>query len=173
MVPHVAIIGGGFGGLYAARELSPRPLRVTLVDRRNHHLFQPLLYQVATAALSPADIATPLRHILSARRNVTVFLAEVERVDLDARKVVLTDGELRYDAVIVAAGVSHSYFGHDEWELAAPGLKSLEDALEIRRRVLLAYEAAALRRRDGAAGPAQIRGDRRGADGRRAGGSAR
>src|SRR5437899_2062168 len=142
MAAHVVIIGGGFGGLYAARELSRRPLRVTLVDRRNHHLFQPLLYQVATAALSPADIATPLRHILSARRNVTVFLAEVERVDLDARKVVLTDGELRYDAVIVAAGVSHSYFGHDEWELAAPGLKSLEDALEIRRRVLLAYEAA-------------------------------
>jgi NADH:ubiquinone reductase (H+-translocating) len=142
MAPHVVIIGGGFGGLYAARELSRRPLRVTLVDRRNHHLFQPLLYQVATAALSPADIATPLRHILSARRNVTVFLAEVERVDLAARTVILSDGELAYDAVIVAAGASHSYFGHDEWELAAPGLKSLEDALEIRRRVLLAYEAA-------------------------------
>jgi len=142
MAPHVVIIGGGFGGLNAARELSRRPLRVTLVDRRNHHLFQPLLYQVATAALSPADIATPLRHILSARRNVTVFLAEVERVDLAAHKVILTDGELAYDAVIVAAGASHSYFGHDEWEFAAPGLKSLEDALEIRRRVLLAYEAA-------------------------------
>jgi NADH:ubiquinone reductase (H+-translocating) len=138
----VVIVGGGFGGLYAARELSRRPLRVTLVDRRNHHLFQPLLYQVATAALSPADIATPLRHILSPRRNVTVFLAEVERVDLGARTVILTDGELAYDALIVAAGASHSYFGHDEWELAAPGLKSLEDALEIRRRVLLAYEAA-------------------------------
>ena len=142
MASHVVIIGGGFGGLNAARELSRRPLRVTLVDRRNHHLFQPLLYQVATAALSPADIATPLRHILSARRNVTVFLAEVERVDLAAHKVILTDGELAYDAVIVAAGASHSYFGHDEWEFAAPGLKSLEDALEIRRRVLLAYEAA-------------------------------
>jgi len=142
MAPHVVIVGGGFGGLNAARELSRRPLRVTLVDRRNHHLFQPLLYQVATAALSPADIATPLRHILSARRNVTVFLAEVERVDLAAHKVILTDGELAYDAVIVAAGASHSYFGHDEWEFAAPGLKSLEDALEIRRRVLLAYEAA-------------------------------
>ena len=142
MASHVVIIGGGFGGLNAARELSRRPLRVTLVDRRNHHLFQPLLYQVATAALSPADIATPLRHILSARRNVTVFLAEVERVDLAAHKVILTDGELPYDAVIVAAGASHSYFGHDEWEYAAPGLKSLEDALEIRRRVLLAYEAA-------------------------------
>ncbi len=142
MASHVVIIGGGFGGLNAARELSRRPLRVTLVDRRNHHLFQPLLYQVATAALSPADIATPLRHILSARRNVTVFLAEVERVDLAAHKVILTDGELPYDAVIVAAGASHSYFGHDEWEFAAPGLKSLEDALEIRRRVLLAYEAA-------------------------------
>jgi NADH dehydrogenase len=142
MAPHVVIIGGGFGGLNAARELSRRPLRVTLVDRRNHHLFQPLLYQVATAALSPADIATPLRHILSARRNVTVFLAEVERVDLAAHRVILTDGELAYDAVIVAAGASHSYFGHEEWEFAAPGLKSLEDALEIRRRVLLAYEAA-------------------------------
>jgi len=142
MDPHVVIVGGGFGGLYAARELSRHPVRITLVDRRNHHLFQPLLYQVATAALSPADIATPLRHILSRRRNVTVFLAEAERLDLHARRVILTDGELGYDAVILAAGASHSYFGHDEWELAAPGLKSLEDALEIRRRVLLAYEAA-------------------------------
>jgi NADH:quinone reductase (non-electrogenic) len=142
MDPHVVIVGGGFGGLYAARRLSRRPVRITLVDRRNHHLFQPLLYQVATAALSPADIATPLRHVLSRRRRVTVFLAEVERIDLGERTVVLVDGELRYDVVIVAAGASHSYFGHDEWELAAPGLKSLEDALEIRRRVLLAYEAA-------------------------------
>src|SRR2546426_10970251 len=149
MAPQGVIIGGGFGGLNAARELSRRPLRVTLVDRRNHHLFQPLLYQVATAALSPADIATPLRQILSARRNVTVFLAEVERVDRAARKAILTDGQLAYDAVIVAAGASHSYFGHDEWEVAAPGLKSLEDALEIRRRVLLAFEAAE-REQDGA-----------------------
>src|SRR2546428_293308 len=142
MDPQVVIVGGGFGGLSAAGELPGHPVRITLVDRRNHPLFQPLLYQVATAALSPADVATPLRHVLSRDRRVTVFLAEVERVNLDARKVILTDGELGYDAVIVAAGASHSYFGHDEWELAAPGLKSLEDALEIRRRVLLAYEAA-------------------------------
>lgn len=140
--PHVVIIGGGFGGLYAARTLARYPVRVTLVDRRNHHLFQPLLYQVATAALSPADIASPLRHVLAKHANVTVFMAEVERVDLASRMVILTDGELAYDAVIIAAGASHSYFGHDEWETAAPGLKTLEDALEIRRRVLLAYEAA-------------------------------
>jgi NADH dehydrogenase len=142
MDPHVVIVGGGFGGLYAARTLARYPVRVTLVDRRNHHLFQPLLYQVATAALSPADIATPLRHVLSERRNVTVFLAEAERIDLDTRRVILTDGVLDYDALILAAGATHSYFGHDEWESAAPGLKTLEDALEIRRRVLLAYEAA-------------------------------
>lgn len=138
----MVIVGGGFGGLYAARVLSRHPVRVTLVDRRNHHLFQPLLYQVAAAALSPADIATPLRHVLRRRRNVTVLLAEAERVDLARRRVILTDGELEYDAVIVAAGAANSYFGHDEWEPVAPSLKSLEDALEIRRRVLLAYEAA-------------------------------
>ncbi|PYM07447.1 MAG: FAD-dependent oxidoreductase, partial [Candidatus Rokuibacteriota bacterium] len=142
MEPHVAIVGGGFGGLYAARTLAHYPVRVTLVDRRNHHLFQPLLYQVATAALSPADIATPLRHVLSKHRNITVFMAEVDRVDLESRKVILTDGALDYDALILAAGASHSYFGHDDWELAAPGLKTLEDALEMRRRVLMAYEAA-------------------------------
>ncbi len=139
---HVVIIGGGFGGLYATKTLARRPVPVTLIDRRNHHLFQPLLYQVATAALSPADIATPLRHVLSKRENVTVFLAEADRIDLPSRTVILTDGRLEYDALIVAAGASHSYFGHDEWETAAPGLKTLEDALEIRRRVLLAYEAA-------------------------------
>jgi NADH dehydrogenase len=142
MPPQVVIVGGGFGGLYAARTLARRPVTVTLVDRRNHHLFQPLLYQVATAGLSPADIATPLRHVLSKARNVTVFMAEVERVDLGGQAVLLDEGELRYDALILAAGASHSYFGHDDWEAAAPGLKTLEDALEIRRRVLLAYEAA-------------------------------
>jgi NADH dehydrogenase len=140
--PHVVIVGGGFGGLYAARALAPRPVRITLVDRRNHHLFQPLLYQVATAALSPADIASPLRHVLASHRNVTVFMAEVRRIELGSRTVVLADGRLEYDGLILAAGAGHSYFGHDEWAAAAPGLKSLEDALEIRRRVLLAYEAA-------------------------------
>ena len=147
--PHVVIVGGGFGGLYAARALAGRPLRVTLLDRRNHHLFQPLLYQVANAALNPSDIAVPLRSILRRATNVTVFLASVESVDLAGRRVVLDRGELGYDALILAAGASHSYFGHDDWELLAPGLKTLEDALEIRRRVLLAYEAAE-REHDGA-----------------------
>jgi NADH dehydrogenase len=143
------IVGGGFGGLYAARALAGRPVRVTLFDRRNHHLFQPLLYQVATAALNPSDIAVPLRSILRRSTNVTVLLANVERVDLTSRRVALDRGEIGYDALVLAAGASHSYFGHDEWEVLAPGLKTLEDALEIRRRVLLAYEAAE-RESDGA-----------------------
>ncbi len=147
--PHVVIVGGGFGGLYAALQLANEPVRVTLLDRRNHHLFQPLLYQVAAAALNPSDIATPLRSILRAAANITVLLAEVEAVDLANRRLVLDRGEMGYDALILAAGASHSYFGHDEWELFAPGLKTLEDALEIRRRVLLAYEAAE-REHDGA-----------------------
>ena len=141
-IPHVVIVGGGFAGLEAARRLGRRPARVTLLDRRNHHLFQPLLYQVATASLSPADIATPLRSILRRHRNVSVILAEAGAVDLAGQRVVLDRGEIAYDALVVAAGVSHSYFGHDDWELLAPGLKTLEDALEIRRRVLLAFEAA-------------------------------
>jgi NADH:ubiquinone reductase (H+-translocating) len=148
-LPHVAIVGGGFGGLYAARALAGRPARVTLLDRRNHHLFQPLLYQVATAALNAADIAAPLRSVLRRAENITVFLAEVERVDLAARRLVLEREEVGYDALILATGAGHSYFGHEEWEVFAPGLKTLEDALEIRRRVLLAYEAAE-RERDGA-----------------------
>ena len=147
--PHVVIVGGGFGGLYAALQLADKPVRVTLLDRRNHHLFQPLLYQVAAAALNPSDIATPLRSILRAAANITVLLAEVEAVDLANSRLVLDRGEMGYDALILAAGASHSYFGHDEWELFAPGLKTLEDALEIRRRVLLAYEAAE-REHDGA-----------------------
>ena len=147
--PHVVIVGGGFGGLYAARALASRPVRVTLLDRRNHHLFQPLLYQVATAALNPSDIATPLRSILRRAPNVTVFLAEVVAVDLAGRRLVLDEGAMTYDALVLAAGAGHSYFGHDDWEPLAPSLKTLEDALEIRRRVLLAYEEAE-REQDGA-----------------------
>jgi len=147
--PHVVIVGGGFGGLYAARALANRPVRVTLLDRRNHHLFQPLLYQVATAALNPSDTATPLRSILRRAPNVTVFLAEVVSVDLAGRRLVLDEGAMPYDALVLAAGAGHSYFGHDDWEPLAPSLKTLEDALEIRRRVLLAYEEAE-REQDGA-----------------------
>ena len=141
-VPHVVIVGGGFGGLNAARALAGRAVRVTLLDRRNHHLFQPLLYQVASAVLNPSDIAVPLRSVLRKAANVTVLLAEVEKVDLARRRLELDGGEIGYDALILAAGASHTYFGHDDWEALAPGLKSLEDAVEIRRRVLLAYEAA-------------------------------
>ena len=140
--PHVVIVGGGFAGLYAARGLARRAGPVTLVDRRNHHLFQPLLYQVATAALNPADIAAPIRRILRRQSNVTVLLAEARAVDPDVRRVHLDDGELAYDYLVVATGATHSYFGHPEWEAHAPGLKSIEDALEIRRRVFSAYEAA-------------------------------
>jgi NADH:ubiquinone reductase (H+-translocating) len=141
-LPRVIIIGGGFGGLEAAKALRKVDVRVTLLDRNNHHLFQPLLYQVATAALSPADIAEPLRHILRNQENAEVILGEAERIDVHRKKVVLTDGELDYDFLIVAAGARHSYFGHEKWEKFAPGLKSLDDALEIRRRMLLAFEIA-------------------------------
>ena len=142
-LPRVAIVGGGFAGLHAARGLAHAPCFVTLVDRRNHHLFQPLLYQVATAVLNPADIARPIRSILRAQTNATVLLAEVKAIDRAARRLELEDGStLGYDYLIVAAGASHSYFGKDEWARFAPGLKSIEDALEIRRRVLLAYERA-------------------------------
>ncbi|CAA9552386.1 MAG: NADH dehydrogenase [uncultured Thermomicrobiales bacterium] len=141
-VPHVVIVGAGFGGLYAAKALADAPVRVTVVDRRNHHLFQPLLYQVATAVLSPSDIAQPIRSILSGQKNVSVLLGEAREIDLDARAVVLDGERLGYDALVLAAGTSHAYFGHDEWEPFAPGLKSLEDAIEIRRRVLLAFEEA-------------------------------
>jgi NADH dehydrogenase len=139
---HVVIIGGGFGGLYAARALRGEPVRVTLIDRRNHHLFQPLLYQVAMAALSPGDIASPIRWILRKQRNVEVLLAEATAIDTASRRVILTDGEVAYDYLIVATGATHAYFGHDEWRETAPGLKTLEDALDIRRRVLLAFERA-------------------------------
>jgi NADH dehydrogenase len=139
---HVVIVGGGFGGLYAARALRNVPVQVTLLDRRNHHLFQPLLYQVATAALSPGDIASPIRWILRHQKNVEVLLADVRRIDSGRRTIVLADGEMSYDFLILATGATHAYFGHDEWRQTAPGLKTLEDALEIRRRVLLAYERA-------------------------------
>ena len=138
----VVILGGGFGGLYAARALGSAPVRVTVVDRRNHHLFQPLLYQVATAALNPADIAAPIRSVLRGWKNVSVVLAEAVAVDVGAKKLILTDGEVPFDYLVVATGATHSYFGHDDWAAFAPGLKSIEDALEIRRRVLLAYEMA-------------------------------
>lgn len=142
MTPHVVIVGGGFAGLYAARRLARGAARVTLVDRQNYHLFQPLLYQVATAGLSPGDIATPIRALLARQSNVTVCLGDVQRIDLARRTVVLADGELSYDFLILAAGVRHAYFGRDDWEAFAPGLKTLDDALEIRRRVLTAFENA-------------------------------
>jgi NADH dehydrogenase len=140
--PHIVIIGGGFGGIAAARALKRAPVRLTMVDRRNHHLFQPLLYQVATAALNPADIASPIRRILRRQRNASVILGEASSIDTRDKIVQLLDGEVAYDFLIVASGATHSYFGHDEWLEPAPGLKTLEDAVEIRRRVLVAYEAA-------------------------------
>jgi NADH dehydrogenase len=138
----VVIVGGGFGGLYAAQALRSPAVAVTLVDRRNFHLFQPLLYQVATGGLSPADIAHPLRSILKRRRNVSVLLAEVVDFDLAEKRLQLADGELAYDSLIVAAGAVNHYFGHDDWEKRAPGLKSIEEATEIRSRILVAFEAA-------------------------------
>ena len=143
MRPHVVIIGGGFGGLAAARELAHVDVDVTLLDRRNHHLFQPLLYQVATAALTPSDIAYPIRGALAKQKNARVLLADVKKIDVADKRVILDDGEVTYDYLVIATGATHSYFGKDaQWEHLAPGLKSVEDATEIRRRVFLAYEAA-------------------------------
>ena len=140
---HVVIVGGGFAGLYLAKGLKGVPVAVTLIDRRNHHLFQPMLYQVATAGLNPANIASPIRSILRKQSNVEVILGDVDRIDVPARQVHLTDGtSMSYDYCAVATGARHSYFGHDEWEALAPGLKSIEDALEVRRRVFLAFEHA-------------------------------
>jgi NADH dehydrogenase len=152
-MPQVVIVGAGFAGLNAALKLAHAPVQITLIDRRNHHTFQPLLYQVATAGLSPGEIAAPIRWILSGRRNIEVLLEEVHEFDLDRRVVKLVDHELPYDYLIVAAGASHAYFGHDEWEPMAPGLKTIEDALEIRRRVLLAFELA---ERHAASGMGQV-----------------
>ena len=153
--PHIVILGGGFGGLDAARALAGAPVRVTLIDRHNYHLFQPLLYQVATASLSPADVASPIRWILRRQANVQVLLADARQIEPDQRRVRYFDGSqhadedpagagpyLGYDFLIVATGAAHAYFGHPEWAARAPGLKTLDDALEIRRRVLLAFEAA-------------------------------
>ncbi len=141
-IPHVVIIGAGFGGLTTAQSLKRAPVRITLIDRTNHHLFQPLLYQVAMAGLSPAEIAAPIRSILRKQKNVTVLLDEAVDVNFSERIVCLRDSTLNYDYLVLATGGRTSYFGHDEWEIFAPGLKDLDDAVEIRRRVLMAFEAA-------------------------------
>ncbi len=141
-ISRVVIIGAGFGGLQAARKLAHAPVQITLIDRRNHHTFQPLLYQVATAGLSPGEIAAPIRWIVRNQTNIEVLQAEVQDFDLENRQVRLAEVDVPYDYLIVAAGASHGYFGHEQWEVYAPGLKTIEDALEIRRRVLLAFEVA-------------------------------
>ena len=141
-IPRVVIVGGGFGGMNAARALAHAPVRITLIDRTNHHTFQPLLYQVATAGLSPGEIAAPIRSILRSYNNVEVLMAEVTGFDVGRRVIQTPEEEIPYDYLIVASGASHAYFGHDEWEQFAPGLKTIDDALEIRRRVLLAFELA-------------------------------
>jgi NADH dehydrogenase len=141
--PHVVIVGAGFAGLAAAEELGSTEIRVTIIDRRNYHLFVPLLYQVATAALSPADIAAPIRRVVSRHANIDVMLNEVTGIDTADRRIMLADGAVvSYDALVIATGSAHSYFGHDEWERFAPGLKTIEDARQIRGRVLMAFEQA-------------------------------
>ncbi|MFM2304099.1 MAG: hypothetical protein RLZZ135_1509, partial [Cyanobacteriota bacterium] len=139
---HVVVVGGGFGGLYAAQSLGNAPVKVTLIDKRNFHLFQPLLYQVATGGLSPAEISSPLRSILNKNQNTTVLMGQVENIDPVEKKVSLNKGQLNYDTLIVATGVSHHYFGNDQWAPTAPGLKTIEDALEMRRRIFVAFESA-------------------------------
>src|ERR1700675_1165772 len=141
-LPRVLIVGAGFGGLNAAQALAKAPVQITVIDRANYNTFQPLLYQVATAGLSPGEIAAPIRSILRSHKNVQVLMAEVTGFDVDRRIVKTSDADIPYDYLIVAAGAAHSYFGHDDWEPYAPGLKTIEDALEIRRRVLLAFELA-------------------------------
>jgi NADH dehydrogenase len=140
--PRVVVIGAGFGGLSAVKALKRAPVQVSVIDRSNHHLFQPLLYQVATAALNPSDIAAPIRRILRRQKNASVLLAEAVGVDLHEKNVRLRDGTIPYNYLILATGATHSYFGHDDWAAFAPGLKTINDALEIRRRVLLAFERA-------------------------------
>jgi NADH dehydrogenase len=141
-LPRVVIVGGGFAGISAAKALASTAVELTVIDRRNHHVFQPLLYQVATASLSPADISSPIRSILRGQRNCQVVLAEIKGVDVAQRRLILHNGSLPYDYLILAAGATHAYFGHDEWAKFAPGLKSIEDATEMRRRILLAFESA-------------------------------
>src|SRR5271163_4080194 len=138
----VVILGGGFGGLTAALKLKNAPVQVTLIDRCNYHLFQPLLYQVATGSLSPANVAGPLRQVLRKQKNTQVLLGEATHIDAANRRVILSDGALDYDTLIVATGAKHQYFGHDQWEQFAPGLKNLDDATAMRGRILLAFEAA-------------------------------
>jgi NADH:ubiquinone reductase (H+-translocating) len=140
--PHVVVVGSGFGGMAAAKALRRAPVRITIVDRSNHHLFQPLLYQVATAALSPADIAAPIRRVFRHQKNMSVMLADATAIDLEHKRVILADGLVDYDFLILATGATHAYFGHDAWAQFAPGLKTLKDALAIRQRVLMAFEIA-------------------------------
>ncbi len=142
--PKVVIVGAGFGGLQAAKALARAPVDVTVVDRQNHHCFQPLLYQVATAALSPADVAWPIRHILRKQANATVLMAEVRAIDPSKRLVHTDSIDIPYDYLVLATGATHSYFGHDEWAGVAPGLKRIEDATRIRRHILIAFERAEL-----------------------------
>src|SRR6266446_5124968 len=144
VMPRVVIIGAGFGGLQAARALSNAPVHVTVIDRQNHHLFQPLLYWVATAGLSPADISSPIRHILRKQKNAEVLLAEVTGVDVEQQRVIIGDRSLPYDYLILATGAQDNYFGHKDWEQFAPGLKTIEDARTIRHKILLSFEAAEL-----------------------------
>jgi NADH dehydrogenase len=139
---HVVVIGSGFGGMAAVRGLNRAPAQITIVDRSNHHLFQPLLYQVATAALSPADIAAPIRRVFRHQSNVRVILADATGIDVERKRIILADGTVGYDVLILAAGVTHAYFGHDDWVHFAPGLQSLKDALTIRQHVLMAFEIA-------------------------------
>jgi len=139
---HVVIVGGGFGGLYAAQTLAKAPVKVTLIDKRNFHVFQPLLYQVATGGLSAGDISSPIRAVLNRQKNTEVLMGEVTSIDTEEQKVILRHREINYDSLIVATGVSHQYFGNDDWAQKAPGLKTVEDALEIRRRIFIAFESA-------------------------------
>ncbi|MGH9494387.1 MAG: NAD(P)/FAD-dependent oxidoreductase, partial [Candidatus Sulfotelmatobacter sp.] len=153
-LPRIVIVGAGFGGLNAAQKLAGAPVQITIIDRKNFHTFQPLLYQVATAGLSPGEIAAPIRSIFRSRKNIEVLMSEVTGFDLDRRVVHTSDCEIPYDYAIVAAGAGHSYFGHEDWEPFAPGLKTIEDALEIRRRVLLAFELAERQASAGETAPA-------------------